>query len=193
MMARGSERMILLVIAIMMFGVFLSYLISIAFCILLLILLLIFRDPDVPIAPGIISPADGRILSVDKESSSIFLQIDILGKRVLRSPISGSMREDLINWRAYVGTRKFRWITQDEKSLTIFHIDAPRVSVRLSTIRKSRIAVFGRKSGKVLKGDRLCLIPRSRIIRIDISGGSSEILVQPGMLVLAGESMIARV
>jgi len=192
MMARGSEGVILLISALMLISVFLSYLISVVLCVILILLIIIFRDPDVPVAPGIISPADGRILSVDRESGAIFLQIDILGKRVIRSPVSGSIQSS-IDWRFLVGNKRFRWMTQDQKSLTLFRIDAPRVSVRLSTIRRSRIAVYGRKTGKVLKGDRLCLIPRSRIIRIDISGETSEIIARPGMLVLAGESMIAKI
>ena len=66
MIARGGEKLVIIVMILMMVTVLVSYLISIALAVLLIIILVIFRDPDVPIESGIISPADGKILNADK-------------------------------------------------------------------------------------------------------------------------------
>lgn len=192
MIARGGEKLVIIVMILMMVTVLVSYLISIALAVLLIIILIIFRDPDVPIASGIISPADGKILNVDKERKSILLQIDLLGKRVIRAPISGTIENCPEIKSSALGRTRVQW-TDHTDNFTMFTINSPNVSARISTLKKSKFSIYARPSDNVLKGDRIGLLPQSRLIRIDLSGPSVRILVRPGMLILAGESTLAKI
>ena len=110
--------------ALALIGVFLQSLLSILFLTLSLFLLYIYRDParEIPAAPlGIISPVDGKIVSIDKVENKytdeLSYKIGIKGKQLgvfsIRSPIEGKLIKQL--YETIDGkSQHINWVKTDE-------------------------------------------------------------------------------
>ena len=164
---------------------------------LLLLLYLLFRDPDraIPgVALGVVSPVDGRILSVDQvehglpqgKAHRIRIRIDSFGAYTARAPVEGRVRD--LSSMTVDGTTAFKsnalWVQTDEGDDVILQFNGHRFGL---VPRSQR--VYGERVGQ---GERCAYLRLTRIaeVHLPIAG---QVLVQPGQIVVAGTDLIGKV
>ena len=167
------------------------------FFILALFCLYFFRDPDrsVPSGPVAVSPADGKVVAVNRDSPnatrvSIFL--NIFDVHVNRTPISGRITDVRYHKGQFLVASKEEASSQNEQNTVTVEGDGTRVVFKQIAGLIARRIVFTKKVGdKVSTGERIGLIKFGS--RMDVEFGPEwEIVVRPGMRVSAGSSVIAR-
>jgi phosphatidylserine decarboxylase len=165
--------------------------------VLALFCLYYFRDPDrgIPSGPVAVSPADGKVVAVKKESPtvtrvSIFL--NIFDVHVNRTPISGKITDVLYHKGQFLVASKEEASSQNEQNTITVEGDGTRVRFKQIAGLIARRIVFTKKLGDtVTTGERIGMIKFGS--RMDVEFGPEwEILVKPGMRVAAGSSVIAR-
>jgi phosphatidylserine decarboxylase len=165
--------------------------------VLALFCLYFFRDPDrgIPSGPVAVSPADGKVVAVKKESPtvtrvSIFL--NIFDVHVNRTPISGKITDVLYHKGQFLVASKEEASSQNEQNTITVEGDGTRVRFKQIAGLIARRIVFTKKLGDtVTTGERIGMIKFGS--RMDVEFGPEwEILVKPGMRVAAGSSVIAR-
>ena len=162
-----------------------------AFC------LYFFRDPDraIPAGPVAVSPADGKVVAVKAESSTvnrISIFLNIFDVHVNRTPIGGTIcNVEYQKGRFLVASRE-ECSTQNEQNIVTVQGDGTSVMFKQIAGLIARRIVFNKKPGdRVAIGERIGLIKFGS--RVDVLFGPEwEIVVRPGMRVAAGSSVIAR-
>lgn len=165
---------------------------SLVFWTICLALVLVFRDPrrDIPSVPqAIVSPADGRILSVslehdpylDRPSILVALQMNPYGTYLTRSPVEGKVLEPSRNVTANDSPHGV-WLQTDEADDLVMVMNRGR----LGTAPRCYVG-FGERVGQ---GQRCGFIHFGG--RIDLYlPESSRTVVAPGDLVRSGSDIIA--
>jgi phosphatidylserine decarboxylase len=162
-----------------------------AFC------LYFFRDPerDIPSGPVAVSPADGKVVAVKPESStltrvSIFL--NIFDVHVNRTPVGGTITKVEYQKGAFKVASREECSTVNEQNIVHVRDGASCVVFKQIAGLIARRIVFTKKPGdRVATGERIGLIKFGS--RMDVLLGPEwEITVQPGERVAAGSSIIAR-
>ena len=156
-----------------------------------------FRDPDrlIPTGPVAVAPADGKVVAVKPEGSevnrvSIFL--NIFDVHVNRAPVGGAISSvEYHQGRFHVASREACSNENEQNIVTVEDAGSRVVFKQIAGLIARRI-VFNKKTGdRVATGDRVGLIKFGS--RVDVLFGPEwEIVVQPGMRVAAGSSVIAR-
>lgn len=156
-----------------------------------------FRDPERPIPAGnvAVSPADGKVVAVKAENSAlhrISIFLNIFDVHVNRAPIAGSI--DKIQYQQgafHVASREECSLQNEQNVVTVRGENTTVVFKQIAGLIARRI-VFNKKPGDhVAAGERVGLIKFGS--RVDVLLGPEwEIVVQPGMRVSAGSSVIAR-
>jgi phosphatidylserine decarboxylase len=162
-----------------------------AFC------LYFFRDPDRAIPSGdvAVSPADGKVVAVKSESPTlnrISIFLNIFDVHVNRTPIGGSIVKVLYQpGKFHVASRE---VCSDQNEQNIVTVQGEGTTVVFKQIAGliARRIVFTKKPGdRVSTGERIGLIKFGS--RVDVLFGPEwQIVVQPGMRVSAGSSVLAR-
>ena len=156
-----------------------------------------FRDPDrvVPSGPVAVSPADGKVVAVKQDTPpatrvSIFL--NIFDVHVNRTPISGRIADVRYSKGQFLVASKEAASSQNEQNTVTVEGDGTRVVFKQIAGLIARRIIFSKKLGDMVSaGERIGLIKFGS--RVDVEFGPEwEILVQPGMRVAAGSSVIAR-
>ena len=162
-----------------------------AFC------LYFFRDPEraIPAGPVAVSPADGKVVAVKKETAtqvrvSIFL--NIFDVHVNRAPIGGTISEvSYRKGRFHVASRE---LCSDENEQNVVSMRGEGTCVvfkQIAGLIARRIVFYKQPGDVVARGERVGLIKFGS--RVDVLFGPEwEIVVQPGMRVAAGSSVLAR-
>lgn len=156
-----------------------------------------FRDPERAVPPGAVavSPADGKVVAVKPESPTqnrISIFLNIFDVHVNRSPIAGVISKvQYQKGRFHVASREV-CSTDNEQNIVTVHGDGSCVVFKQIAGLIARRIVFHKKPGdRVAAGERVGLIKFGS--RLDVLFGPEwEIVVQPGMRVAAGSSVIAR-
>ena len=165
--------------------------------VLALFCLYFFRDPDRTIPPGpvAVAPADGKVVAVKQESStlarlSIFL--NIFDVHVNRTPISGTITDVRYQPGAFHVASREECSAVNEQNIVTVEGEGTRVVFKQIAGLIARRIVFYRKPGdRVSIGDRVGLIKFGS--RVDVLFGPEwQIVVKPGDRVAAGSSVIAR-
>jgi phosphatidylserine decarboxylase len=163
---------------------------------LALFCLYFFRDPEraVPAGPVAVSPADGKVVAVKPEGSvnriSIFL--NVFDVHVNRTPIAGTISEVRYHEGQFHVASREVCSDQNEQNVVTVEGDGTRVVFKQIAGLIARRIVFRKKPGDaVATGERVGLIKFGS--RVDVLLGDEwEIVVQPGVRVSAGSSVIAR-
>ena len=162
-----------------------------AFC------LYFFRDPEraIPGGPVAVSPADGKVVAVVKETTtanrvSIFL--NIFDVHVNRTPIAGTIRNVEYRKGQFLVASKEKASGENEQNIVTVQGEGTCVVFKQIAGLIARRIVFDKKPGdRVATGERVGLIKFGS--RVDVIFGPEwEIVVRPGMRVAAGSSPIAR-
>ncbi|MBK5292002.1 MAG: phosphatidylserine decarboxylase [Acidobacteriia bacterium] len=162
-----------------------------AFC------LYFFRDPDrvTPEGRYAISPADGKVVAVKKESDtltrvSIFL--NVFDVHVNRTPISGRITKvDYKPGKFLVASKEEASTGNEQNTVTVEAGDGTRVVFKQIAGLVARRIVFWKKVGDTVKmGERIGLIKFGS--RMDVLLGPEwRIRVREGQRVVAGASILA--
>jgi phosphatidylserine decarboxylase len=156
-----------------------------------------FRDPErvIPAGPVAVSPADGKVVAVKRESAietriSIFL--NIFDVHVNRAPIAGTVAEVRYSKGKFHVASREECSTENEQNVVSLRGERTCVVFKQIAGLIARRIVFNKQIGDVVaKGERVGLIKFGS--RVDVLFGQEwEIVVQPGMRVAAGSSVIAR-
>lgn len=164
--------------------------------VLLLWLLLVFRDPhrQIPASPlGIVSPVDGRVVDIGlsdrgilaSEVHRIRLQVDSFGTYTARSPVEGKimdLRCDLPEGSRSVDPRGL-WVRTDESQDVLLQF----VGHRFGLAPRAFLG-FGERVGQ---GQRCAYLRLTRYADIEIPL-DSRVMVEAGQPVRAGEDLLAR-
>ena len=98
MIARGAAHIIFIPmitgIAISIFSIYyttsyIPYIIGNLIVLVSLLLLIFFRDPVRSIGPGVVAPADGKVLEVDARAGKVSIFMGVQNVHVNRSPVAG--------------------------------------------------------------------------------------------------------
>ena len=192
MLARGSEYWILGSSALTAFtGFFTRY--ALLGVVLTLSLFLFFRDPErlseSHNATDVISPADGRVLKVQDNQLSIFMNIHNV--HVNRSPIDG----EVIDIRYHKGGRLPAFHKESDKnernSITIRTLLGNVVVTQISGAVVRRIVCYVKQNEILARGQRIGMILFGS--RVDVALPSCySFVVSRGQRVKAGKTTIAK-
>ncbi|MGO4882111.1 MAG: phosphatidylserine decarboxylase [Bryobacteraceae bacterium] len=156
-----------------------------------------FRDPEraIPAGPVAVSPADGKVVAVKKETAThtrISIFLSIFDVHVNRSPIAGAIADVRYNKGKFHVASREECSTENEQNVVSVRGDGTCVVFRQIAGLIARRIVFTKKRGDlVLKGERVGLIKFGS--RVDVLFGPEwEIVVQVGARVEGGSSVIAR-
>lgn len=160
-----------------------------------------FRDPrrSIPLEPGIIvAPADGKVTIVrpaDGENAQSLVSIFLspLDVHINRSPIEGEIVDIAHKTGKFVmATREDARLLNEQNALTIVGNDVTVKCVQIAGVLARRIVCWKQRGERVKCGERFGMIKFSS--RTDLVMPSNvEILVQKGMHVRGGETIIARI
>ncbi len=163
--------------------------------ILLVLLYLLFRDPirEVPsVALGIISPADGTVVSVETtdkcvvqgEAYLLRIRVDGLGTYTARSPVEGKVM-DLQSSVEGIGPDcplNALWVQTDEGENVVLQFQGYRFGLAPRSFIR-----FGERIGQ---GHRCAYLRLAQYADVYLPI-TSKVLVEPGQQVVAGEDLIA--
>jgi phosphatidylserine decarboxylase len=156
-----------------------------------------FRDPEraIPAGPVAVSPADGKVVAVKRESATqtrISIFLNIFDVHVNRAPIGGSIAEVRYSKGKFHVASREECSTENEQNIVTMRGEGTCVVFKQIAGLIARRIVFSKRPGDVVaKGERVGLIKFGS--RVDVLLGPEwEILVQPGARVAAGSSVIAR-
>jgi phosphatidylserine decarboxylase len=138
--------------------------ITVVLAILVLFVAFFFRDPERPISPDpsvIVSPADGRIVRIEKDGAgnriSIFLSI--FNVHVNRSPVAGEVVEVRYKrGRFRAAFNPLASVENEKNTLTIKGDDVTVVCSQIAGLIARRIVCWKSPGNRVRKGDRIGLI-----------------------------------
>lgn len=160
-----------------------------------------FRDPrrSIPLEPGVIvAPADGKVTIVrpaDGENAESLVSIFLspLDVHINRSPIEGEIVDIAHKTGKFVmATREDARLLNEQNALTIVGNDVTVKCVQIAGVLARRIVCWKQRGERVKCGERFGMIKFSS--RTDLVMPSNvEILVQKGMHVRGGETIIARI
>ncbi len=162
-----------------------------AFC------LYFFRDPERAIPDGdvAVSPADGRILSVqpdgpDQTRVSIFM--NVFDVHVNRAPIAGRVSDVVYKKGQFLVASRDRASLENEQNLVVLDGGGSRVAYKqIAGLIARRIVCYKKTGDEVTRGERVGLIKFGS--RVDVFLGPEwKVGVKPGERVKAGSSVLAR-
>lgn len=160
------------------------------------ILFLVFRDPRrvIPSSPlGVVSPADGKVVTVDRisewafqgEAHRIVIRISSLGTYTSRCPVEGKIMDlsTQAEERDVDLPTNALWIRTDEGEDVILKFHGYRFGLPPKS--------FIRYGERVGQGARCAYLRLTRFAEIHLPI-DSRVLVEPGQRVTAGLDMIAK-
>ncbi len=163
--------------------------------------LFFFRDPDraVPTTPGaIVSPADGRVLSVDqivpegRPLTRVSIFLSVFDVHVNRAPIAGRIAE--VTYRAgkfHVASRpQAGW--ENEQNEVVMEGEGTRVVFRqIAGILARRIEFWKKVGDELQRGERLGMIRFGSRVEVFFDP-RYRVCVQPGEHVRGGSTLLAQ-
>ena len=160
-----------------------------------------FRDPErfITTLPGaVVSPGDGKITDIspvtvkEKTLQRISIFLSVFDVHVNRSPIAGVIRDVHYQKGKFLNAMGANSAEENEQNIVTVEGDGTSVVFKQIAGLIARRIVFRKKPGdRVAAGERVGLIKFGS--RVDVLFGPEwEIVVQPGMRVAAGSSILAR-
>ena len=164
--------------------------------VLFVLLYLVFRDPrrSIPSAPlGVVSPADGRVVSVDRldegvlqgEAHRVVIRISSLGTYTARCPVEGKILDiaSASEEQHLDMPTNALWVQTDEGEDVVLKFDGYRFGLPPKSLMR-----YGERLGQ---GTRCAYLRLTRYVELHLPI-DSRIQVSPGQRVVAGRDMIAK-
>ena len=167
-----------------------------------------FRDPERVIIEDqnyLVSPADGRISSINEVNGPIELGLDnkkftrvsifmnVFDCHVNRSPSDGEIEEIFYKPGKFLNASLDKASEENERNyfkIKDYNTNENIVVVQIAGLIARRIVTQVQKSQKIKQGERLGMIRFGS--RVDIYFNQRNLTVKVGQNVIAGESLIAR-
>ena len=154
-----------------------------------------FRDPERSFQAAerqVLSPADGKVVSVrregDKEALSIFLSI--FDVHINRAPTAGKITNiDYHKGKFLIAFDERASAENERNSITIDHFGKTVRFVQIAGLVARRIVCWKRKGENIVAGERVGLIKFGSRVDVFLPAGS-KIQVRVGERVKAGETVI---
>lgn len=168
------------------------YLASLIFLIPAVFVIFFFRDPERKTGPGVISPADGKVIIIDskKKTRRVAIFMSPLNVHVNRIPFSGTVIETDHHDGGYVPAMN-KESENNERYTTVIETDRGNIKVvQIAGAVAKRIVPYVENGDRVRKGDKLGHIAFGS--RVDIYFPKKwPLLVEEGQKVTAGVTTIA--
>ncbi len=175
------------------------------FGVVALFVLWFFRDPERTAPPGadiVVSPADGRVMSVGPAAGEGFMGgtatrvtifLSVFNVHVQRAPVAGRVGHySYMPGRYLAAWREEASSSNERASLGIETGDGPVMVRQIAGLVARRIVTYPREGDGVAKGDRIGLIRFGS--RVDLFLPPEwEMTVEPGDVVRGGETAVARI
>lgn len=195
MIARGAKVPVLLSIVPSFILLSLSLLndiftyFGLLFLLLPIFTLYFFRDPERKSSEGIVSPADGKVISVDEEKKELVIFMGLSDVHVNRVPCSGVIKETehMEGKHAPAYSEK---ASRNEKNKIVLETQHGSVHIyQIAGIFARRIVCYVDEEDKVEKGERLGMIRFGSRVRMELPP-SSELTVEEDRKVKASETTV---
>ncbi len=173
------------------YGVF--YILAVVLFILGLFLMFFMRDPERNLGEGIISPADGKVIIVDKQKNQMRIAIFMnpLDVHVNRVPMAGEVIETDHHSGGYLPAYN-KESDQNERFTTVIKTARGEVKiVQIAGVAVRRIVPYLDVGDKVKKGDKLGHILMGSRVDVYLPKKKLKIKVDVGQKVKAGSTTIA--
>jgi len=190
----------IVILAVGSVALFAFHLVSFAIVLLVLcaFVMFFFRDPErsfVLSGTQVLSPADGKVVSVRKENDlevlSIFLSI--FDVHINRAPVGGKITKIEYRKGKFLAAFDERASNENEQnSITIDHQGQPVRFVQIAGLIARRIICWKKEGEKIEAGERIGLIKFGSRVDVFLPSGST-INVKVGQKVRAGETVIGEV
>jgi len=156
---------------------------------LVLFLLIFFRDPErTPDGEGMLSPADGKIRSMNGQKISIFMNLHNV--HVNRAPLSGTVKSIRYEKGAFKPAFLAASGKNEKNKITLATEYGDTALTQVAGFFARRIVCYVSEGENVARGQRLGMIRFGS--RVDVTVPENfEINVTPGDKVKAGKTVIA--
>jgi phosphatidylserine decarboxylase len=161
-----------------------SYVIYIAanvFFLISVLVIIIFRDPPRDIGRGIVSPADGKVVNVNRDRNSLSISTALHKVHVIRAPIGG---------RVLQVERSVHYGGETETTIDT-KIGPMRIGQKPRSIPRTVIP-YVTEGRRVAKGQRIAIAIPSALAEVELPD-SVQITVKKGQKVIAGVTSVGNV
>jgi len=155
-------------------------------------LLVFFRDPDRVPGPGIVSPADGKVLEADPDTGRLTVFMALTDVHVNRAPLDGRVVDVVRTSGAHAPAYRPE-ARRNERVETLLEtaVGPIRVAQIAGTIAR-RIVPYRREGDRVKKGQRIGMIRFGSRVEMTLPK-RARFIVDVGDRVRAGETTVAEV
>jgi hypothetical protein len=157
------------------------YIISNVFFLISVMVVILFRDPPRNTVRGVVSPADGKVVYVNKNRNSVSISTAFHKVHVVRAPIGGKVLE-------------IKSSTRDRGVIET----SIATEVGLVKVRQKPKSFFGKvvpyvgKGRRVAKGQRISIVVPAGLVTVELPE-TVNIAVREGEKLLAGEASLGGV
>jgi phosphatidylserine decarboxylase len=203
--ARPGYCFILIGMMIFLLGIWTGRLVLLLGLVLTLFFVYFFRDPERPVPPGpvlVVSPADGRIIALERVREENFLKqpvqklsifMNVFDVHVNRAPVAGHVRGMMYQAGRYLAANRPEAPDQNEQLAVHLRTaeGAEVVMVQIAGLLARRIISYVKEGDSLERGERLGLICFGS--RVDLYFPEQwQVQVSIGQKVKAGSSIVGR-
>ena len=193
MLAKGSLPWILIPLILALISIFLFIPIAPIFLLIILFFGIFFRDPNRRVGVGIVSPADGKISSIEDKSDNVRISIIMgLGNvHVNRAPMKGKVKNIEHHKGKHIPAFDKNSEMNERVIITLKTSVGQVKLVQIAGAFARRIKTYIRKGDKLSKGQRIGMIRFGSRVDIYLPKNRIRVLAKVGIVVRAGESCLA--
>lgn len=165
---------------------------TVPFAVAFVLLLYSFRDPRRGLGAGVVSPADGRVLALNREAREVTISVGVRDAHVNRAPLDGRV----VSWGRHPRGRRSEEPTQRPRSAqaewTFSTPEGPLRLVQIGASLSRPLEAYVREGDRVRKGERIGVVPLRCRVRV-VLPPRAQIVVASGDRVRAGETTLAEI
>ena len=157
------------------------YIVANAFFLVSTMVVILFRDPPRSTGRGVVSPADGKVVYVNRNRNSVTISTALHKVHVIRAPLGGKVLEITES-------------TQNRGAIeTTIATEIGLIKIRQNPrlLPRKSIPYVGKRR-RVAKGQRIGIVVPSGVVSVELPD-KVNITVSEGQKVLAGETSVGRV